>query len=240
MKKILIGSVAAATMMGGAAMAGGIERAHSPYSILWEKGNYAELSFGRVMPKVKGTHTSAASFGRPLASGDMLKDYTQYSFAVKYALRPDLDLAVVLDQPMGVDIGYPVGRQEGSIAPYPLAGSNATIDSSALTALLRYRIDENWSVHGGLKVQRTKGEVHLESTALARIGGSYDMKTSTETDLGYIIGAAYERPDIAMRVALTYQSAIKHDFKSVERAPLLGTRNTGFEVETPQIGRAHV
>lgn len=233
MKKILIGSVAAATMMGGAASAGGIERAHSPYSILWEKGNYAELSFGRVMPKVKGSYAYAP--GVSLKSGNMLKDYTQYSFAVKYALRPDLDLAVVLDQPMGVDIGYPSGAQEGSLAPYPLAGSNATIDSNALTALLRYRVDENWSVHGGLKVQRTEGEVHIASpTALARIGGSYDMKTSTETDLGYIIGAAYERPDIAMRVALTYQSAIKHDFKSVESAPRLGARNTGFMVETPQ------
>lgn len=238
MKKILIGSVAAAAMMGGAAFAGGIERGHSPYTILWEKGNYAELSFGRVMPKVKGSYGYQPAPGYPtfpLKSGNMLKDYTQASIAVKYALRPDLDLAVVLDQPMGVDIGYPRGIQDGSVAAYPLAGSNATIDSNALSALLRYRIDENWSVHGGLKLQRTKGRVHIESpTALARIGGSYDMKTSSETDLGYIIGGAYERPDIAMRVALTYQSAIKHDFKSVESAPLLGSRNTGFRVETPQ------
>ncbi len=43
---------------------------------------------------------------------------------------------------------------------------------------------------------------------------------------GYLLGAAYEIPDIALRVALTYESKTKHKFKD----------NTGsnFTVEIPQ------
>lgn len=221
---------AALMLSAGLAHAGGIERSHSPYAVLWEKGNYAELSFGHLSPDVSGT------FSHPLAgalgSGDILPSYNQTSLALKYALRPDLDLAVVLDQPMGAKINYPEGIQSG-VAPYPIARSNARIDSHALSALLRYRLNENWSVHGGLKAQRTKGEVEIFNPALP--GGSYAMKTSSETDLGFLVGTAYERPDIALRVALTYQSAITHDFEATERLPSADvSRTTNFKTKTPQ------
>lgn len=227
-KLVLTCSALALTAVG--AHAGGIERAHSPYAILWEKGNYAELSFGRIMPDVSG------SVSHPLAgtlqSGSMLSDYNQVSLGFKYALTPDLDLAVVIDQPIGADIAYPSGIQGGSAAPYPIAGSNAKVESNAITALLRYRFDENWSIHGGLKAQRTKGRVEIFNPNLP--GGHYTMDSSTETDIGVLLGAAYEIPDIALRVALTWQSAIKHDFTAVESLPGIATRNTAFEVEVPQ------
>lgn len=223
-------SAALSVLTAGGALAGGIERSHSPYAILWEKGNYAELSFGHLSPKASGTFTHPLAGA--LGSGDILPSYNQTSVAVKYAIRPDLDLALVIDQPMGAKINYPTGIQSGA-APYPIGGSNARIDSHALSALLRYRINENWSIHGGLKAQRTKGEVEIFNPNLP--GGQYGMKTSSETDLGFLLGTAYERPDIALRVALTYQSAITHDFRATETLPRAGvTRETGFKTKTPQ------
>lgn len=207
-------TVVASLVTASAVQAGGIDRSVSPYAILWEKGNYAELSFGRVMPKVSGV--SAARYGAQ-ASGDMLADFSQIGAGVKYALSDKLDLAVVFDQPIGAKIDYP------SNALYPLKDSNAEIKSNALTALARYKLDNGFSVHGGIKAQRTEGKVSLRS-------GAYKMQTSTETDLGYILGVAYERPDIAMRVALTYQSEITHDFQSRE----LDSLNTKFSTEVPK------
>lgn len=221
---------AALMLSAGLAHAGGIERSHSPYAILWEKGNYAELSFGHLSPKASGTFTHPLAGA--LGSGDILPSYNQTSLALKYALRPNLDLALVLDQPMGAKIAYPTGIISG-VAPYPIGGSNAKIESHALSALLRYRLNENWSVHGGLKAQRTKGEVEIFNPNLP--GGRYAMNTSAETDLGFLLGTAYERPDIALRVALTYQSAITHDFEATERLPnATVTRTTGFKTKTPQ------
>ncbi|SOC04655.1 outer membrane protein transport protein [Phaeovulum vinaykumarii] len=66
------------------------------------------------------------------------------------------------------------------------------------------------------------------------------MSTSTETDVGYIVGVAWEKPEIAARVALTYNSKITHDFDATETtlAPLpglaAGTYNTAFSTNVPQ------
>lgn len=229
MNKLIL-TCSALALSAAAANAGGIERSHSPYAILWEKGNYVELGFGRIMPDVTGVRPVAPNVS--LGSGSILEDYSQVSLSIKYAITPDLDLAVVIDQPIGADIAYPTGIISGP-APYPIAGSNAEVNSNAITALLRYRIDERWSVHGGLKAQRTEGQVQLFNPAFP--GGEYTAETSSETDLGFLIGAAYEIPDIALRVALTYQSAIKHDFDAVERLPGAAvTQNTSFEIEVPQ------
>ena len=212
MKRILM-TTAAFGLAAGMAQAGGVERSHSPYAILWEKGNYAELSFGHVAPKVSGSVG-----GGLVQSGDMSDDYTQFGLGVKYAINDRLDVAVVLDQPIGADIAYPAGTG------YPLAGSTGTIDSTAITALARYKFDGGFSVHGGIKAERAKGAVALSS--------GYTMTTSTETDVGYLIGAAYEKPEIALRVALTYQSAIKHDFEATEN--IIPAGPTPFTTEVPQ------
>src|SRR5690606_1727819 len=122
--------------------------------------------------------------------------------------------------PIGADVAYPAGTG------YLLQGSTGTIDSTAITALARYKFDGGFSVHGGIKAERAKGAV-----ALPFMG--YTLNTSTETDLGYLVGAAYEKPEIALRVALTYQSAIKHDFDAHEVSPL-GTSDSSFTTEVPQ------
>lgn len=220
MKRILM-TTAAMAATAGLAQAGGVERAFSPYAILWEKGNYAELSFGNVSPNVSGSVGGGA-----VVSGDMAGDYNQFGLGVKYALTEQLDLAVVLDQPMGADVDYPAGTG------YPLAGSNAEVDSTALTGMLRYKFNDAFSVHGGVKIQRSKGNVALSLPGGAPV--DYMMSTSTETDVGYLLGVAYERPEIALRVALTYQSAITHAFEAVETIPGFGTFNTAFETEVPQ------
>ena len=48
------------------------------------------------------------------------------------------------------------------------------------------------------------------------IVSDYSASSSKETDLGFILGTAYEIPDFAMRVALTYRSEIEHEFDARE------------------------
>ncbi len=205
---------ASALAMGvGTAQAGGIERSTQSVAILFEKGRYAEFSFSAFSPDVSGTVAGGA-----VSSGDMALGYGNISLGYKQALSDQLDIALIFDQPIGADLNY-----QAAFAPYPLAGSNASIDSNAITALLRYKMPNNFSVIGGVRALRTKGNVSL-------FNGGYTMNTSTETDFGYVLGVAWEKPEIAARVALTYNSAITHDFDSTE----MGVISTSFESEVPQ------
>lgn len=195
---------------GGAALAGGVERSSQSVAILFEQGSYAELSFGHFSPDVSGTRLGGSS-------GDMASSYNTVSLGYKMDLGDRLALGVIIDQPIGADVSYPTGTG------YLLAGSTAELSSSAVTALLRYKFENNVSVYGGLRHQTVKGVVSLPFLA-------YSLTTNNDAELGYVVGVAWEKPEIAARVALTYNSAITHSLDSVER----GIRTAGFDTEVPQ------
>ncbi|MGO4855213.1 hypothetical protein [Phaeovulum sp. W22_SRMD_FR3] len=216
-------TAAALALGASAAGAGGVERSTQSVAILFEDGNYAELSYGSFSPEVSGTVGGGA-----IGSGDMAGDYSTYSLGVKTALNDKLDLALILDQPIGADVDYPSGGL------YPLRGSTATLDSTAITALLRYKLPQNFSVIGGLRLQEASGVVALNVLPPAPSTFVYGMSTSTERDLGYVLGVAWEKPEIAARVALTYNSAITHDFEARETVGGSYVAAPGFSTTVPQ------
>ena len=217
--KRLLTTAGVAALVAGTASAGGIERSTQSVAILFEQGRYAELTIGHVSPDVSGT------FSGVVGSGDVLGSYTTVSLSYKMPIGERMDFALVLDQPIGADTSYPTGTG------YPLAGTTATIDSNAITGMLRYKLENNFSVYGGVRVIRTSGDVNILFPAGF---GQYKMSTSTETDVGYLVGVAYERPDIALRVALTYNSAVDHDLTGTEKLGPLPTTISDFTTTIPQ------
>ena len=194
----------------GAAFAGGVERSAQSVAILFEEGRHVELSFGHFAPSVSGTRAGTAS-------GDMASSYTTVSLGYKMDIGDRMNLALILDQPIGANVAYPAGTG------YLLQGTTAELTSSAITALLRYKFDNNVSVYGGLRHETVKGVVSLPFI-------DYTLTTNNDTELGYVVGVAWEKPEIAARVALTYNSAITHSLDSVEG----GDATEGFDTEVPQ------
>lgn len=178
-------------LTGTALSAGGLDRSGQPIGALFEEGNFAELGFGLVQPEVSGI------VGGVLGSGNMVQDYTQFTFSLKMDVNDRLSFALILDQPYGANIAY-----DDTDPGYPLAGTTADLRSGALTALARYRINDRFSIHGGLRAVSMEADLTVVSPA-----GTYDAQFESDTALGYVVGAAYEIPDIALRVALTYSSA---------------------------------
>lgn len=88
----------------------------------------------------------------------------------------------------------------------------------------------------GLTTEQTAalaGAIGLATTPLTAL--NYSAETNTDTQIGYVVGAAYERPEIALRVSLTYESAITHEFKSTETLAPVGVDSEGeFEINMPQ------
>ncbi|WP_322889079.1 MULTISPECIES: OmpP1/FadL family transporter [unclassified Yoonia] len=220
---------AALLMTTSMAQAGGIERSVPSMALLFEEGNYLELSFGYVTPEVSGTQ-AIPFLTAPLGaeSGNIADPYSILSFGYKNQINDKIAIALIIDQPIGAGVEYASDTDYaygGGITPF---GSTATIDSVGFTALLAYSLPNNITVYGGPRAVRTSGEVALFN--------GYTMDSSRETDFGYVVGAGWERPDIAARVSLTYHSAITHDFRADEvvPAPGPGPISTDFSTTVPQ------
>lgn len=222
MERVLV-TVSAFALGAGSALAGGIERSAQSVAPLFEAGNYVELSFGTFSPDVSGT------FGGVLPSGDMAGNQFTYSLAYKQALSDQLDLALIVDQPVGADVSYPA-----SFAPYPFAGSNAEVRSTAVTGLMRYRFPSNVSVYGGLRAESVKGNVQIIAPAVTPAFTNFQMNADRDYGVGYVLGVAWEKPEIAARVALTYNSAIKHTLDTVETGLAPIGLPGQMDVEIPQ------
>lgn len=213
MKTTTLTTLGALALTTAAAHAGGIDRSGQSILAIFEKGNYAELSFGRVSPDVSGNAT--ATYGG-FASGDMAGDYNQIGMAVKTDLTSSLSMALILDQPFGANVAYPVLGTPP--ATYYAAGSTATLKTTALTGVLKYTTANNLSVYGGMRYEKMSAEASIPFVA------SYTADSDNSGAVGYLIGAAWEKPEIALRVALTYNSKISHDFNVVETSLLTGGR----------------
>jgi long-chain fatty acid transport protein len=219
MMKFLL-TVSAVALSTTSVFAGGIDRSGQGLGILFEKGRVVELSFGAVSPDLTGT--DVAAFGGR-STGDVARSYTQIGISYKYDINEKLSFALILDEPFGADILY---------APTSVAFGNTRVDASsyALTGLFRYKFNDNFSVHGGLRAQQAEASIDLRGAAYGPLNG-YSVDLASDLGLGYVVGVAYERPDIALRVALTYNSEIKHEFDTVESiSPVPSVTN----VSTPQ------
>lgn len=189
MKRIL-GATTALVVGTLSAQAGGFERGGNSVSVLFEKGSYAEFSFGSIAPDVSG------SIGAP--TGDVAENYLSFGAAYKRDLSDQLSIALILDQPWGAHVRYPVA----------FGNSFAELRSSAITLAGRYKTSENFSVHAGLRYVTIDGNLNVPGSGVAL------QSFSSDADIGYLVGAAYEIPDIALRVALTYFSETEHSLPS--------------------------
>ena len=198
-----LGAFALLIVSASMAQAGALDRTGQPVTILFEDGNFVELGYAATMPHVDGT------FAGSVDSGSMAPDYSLGFFGLKYDVTDRLSLALTVDEPFGADVDY-----DESEAGYPLAGSEADFRTRSVTALARYRINEAFSVHGGLRYVEVDADLTVNALTATPAGPalvSYDSEYDSDGDTGYVVGAAYERPAIALRVALTYSSKLEYD-----------------------------
>lgn len=119
----------------------------------------------------------------------------------------------------------------GSGAAYPLrnAGAstvtNATVDSNSITGILRYSLDSGVSVYGGLRYTSIDTQATVANGLF-----SYVLNSAEGNGTGYLAGVAYEIPEIALRVALTYNSSIDMTMTTLEAGVVNGSTN----ISTPQ------
>ncbi len=228
--------------------AGGIDRSRLPYAAMFEDGTYVELGFSSVNPSVTGAYKAPASL-LGASSGNMAESYTTLSLGFKTDLTEKLSVGVFVNQPYGADAKYTAGFYNGLEAHWT---------SNQIAALVKYDVAQGFSVYGGAKNVTSKSEIAIPDrmirASMAAAGGSaavlagaapagtlaYNARTESDSQTALIVGAAYEKPEIALRVALTYEQGFTHSFASSETlpafaaTPLGGSRNATTNIEMPR------
>lgn len=221
MSRLATGLAALAALGAGGAMANGIDRGQLDYSILFETGRTLEFSAQQVTPDVHGTYTGLLGGG---STGNMAQSFSSLSFGFKDDINDRLSYAVLIGQPVGADAHYTAGVYSGLEAHW---------SSEEATALLKYRLGGGTSVFGGLRYVNTAANIVIPS-ALMGGSGTYTATTANDHKIGYLLGAAYEKPEIALRVGLTYTSAIDHTLDTTETQTFLGTMTSVTDITLPQ------
>ncbi|MFK7743978.1 MAG: OmpP1/FadL family transporter [Roseobacter sp.] len=216
-------SVTALCLAAGSVHAGALDRSGQSVDVLFEDGRYMEFSAAIVSPKLSGQDVVFGTGG----SGDIAASYTQLSFAYKADLNDRLSYAFIFDEPFKADTEYPGGTG------YFAADSFAEWQSYALTGLLQYNLPSSGlSVYGGVRFQSAEAEVSLQAN-IAAAGTTLDYRAEAARDwgIGYVAGVAYEKPEIAMRVSLTYNSQITYSNDTIENST--GASAAGFFAGNP-------
>ncbi|PRY95184.1 long-subunit fatty acid transport protein [Hasllibacter halocynthiae] len=212
------------------ASAAGLDRSNQPLGILFEDGEEVELTFGFVAPSIDGTDFSGRRYE------DVGESYTQLGFGYVKPLTDRVSYAVIVDEPFGANVDYGTG-EGGATAPevqfdptFPGGGglppgiaptgravgilddTYVEVNSVALSIVPRYEFGNGFSVHGGLRIQRVGGAIEIPNGTGTTAFNTPRLQFDDDIGFGYLIGGAYERPDIALRLAVTYFSEIDHEF----------------------------
>lgn len=223
-------ALAALTAAGaGSAFAGGIDRAGQKIDIIYQEGTYAEVSATFTAPSVTGNDLPLGPINTGASYDNVAGDFSTYGFGIKHDVTSRFTLAFTGAEDFGSDISY-----DGDPRRTNLGGTSANANTYALALIGKYAFTENFSLHAGVRRDVADGSITLGGLAYGRVSG-YEVNLSEDVGYGYLIGGAYEVPEIALRIAVTYNSKIEHDFGTTET---LQGRSLGpsapTQVNTPQ------
>ncbi len=211
--------------------AAGLDRSGQSISAFLQPGNYAEAGFTVLDPTVEGKDIAGNKVS------DMGDDYYFPSAAIKVQAADKISLGLIYDQPYGADATY-VTENSIFAEKSKNQGTHVEVRTNNITALIGYQPNENWNFYAGPVYQTVKGQVSLRGQAYggpAKLGG-YDINLKEDDAFGWIAGAAYSIPEIALKAAVTYRSEIKHELESSETFGFGSVirPNSQTEVVTPQ------
>ena len=193
------------------AIAGGWETGKLDTGFLYEKGNYAELSYGSLNYAINGTIQTAATH-------KIAKDQTRKSLSGKFQIG-NIDVGITSFDSGAIQMdgqSVAVSRSLCASAVGQLAGdptqaaavatncsvaasADAKLDTQALIA--KYKVNENFSAIGGVR------RVNVKTSTVQTLKTDYTLDSVSKT--GVIYGAAYEIPDIALKFEVLRSEEIK-------------------------------
>ena len=206
--------------------AAGLDRSGQSILPFLQSGNYAEASISVLDPSVSGKSNNGATVT------DMADDYYFPSAALKVQATDHFSFGLLYDQPYGADSQY--SSDLGAFGD-GTEGTSVKVRTNNLSLIVGYQPTKNWNIYAGPVYQTVKGNVSLRGTAYSSLSG-YNIDLKEDDAFGWLAGAAYQIPEIALKAAITYRSEIKHELDTSETFALgaVVRPNSNTEVVTPQ------
>ena len=260
LKNLSIAMILATVPMTGA-FAAAMDRSGQSISAFLQPGNYAEAGISvldaNVSGKVREGYTpdpglpASAAGLQNTNTGSMADNYYFPAAALKLQLNDKFSLGLLYDQPFGAEATYSASTTtstvlgEGAFHNGQGQGTSVEVHTQSLSLILGYQPTENWNIYAGPVYQEVKGNVELQGLAYggSSLGlGGYKANIDRTGDFGWLVGAAYQIPEIALKASVTYRSEVKHDvtIKETGGTSTLGgivTSNNGggsTNITTPQ------
>lgn len=187
-------------------LAAGLDRSGQSISAFLQSGNYVEASISVLDPSVSGKSNNGATVT------DMADDYYFPSAAIKVQATDHFSFGLLYDQPYGADSQY--SSDLGAFGD-STEGTSVKVRTNNLSLIVGYQPTENWNIYAGPVYQTVKGNVSLRGTAYSLLSG-YNIDLKEDDAFGWLAGAAYQIPEIALKAAITYRSEIKHELDTTE------------------------
>lgn len=193
----------------------GLERFNIDPGFLFGEGNTANIGFASVNPSISATSGNA---GIVLEDGlEVAPDFSSVNLSVKMSINENIDLGLYYtDSGNGVSIDWGTISGGATAADVTIA---ADLKMPTLAALAKYKINDNISVFGGVKRTTVNdgafAKVARDNNADGLLPGGANILDETAhwvlsetSEMGMVYGAAYEMPEIALRVSLMVEDDI--------------------------------
>lgn len=222
-----------ATLPMTGAFAAALDRSGQSIAAFLQPGNYFEAGISVLDPTVEGQEAGTSATTRDI--NDMAGDYYFPSAALKFQLTENFSFGLLYDQPFGADAEYsgnnifvaaPTDRVLSTLPITTTAIGGATtgstsveVDTQNISMILGFQPTENFNFYGGGVYQTIKGNVKLRGSAYSVFNG-YDANIKEDSAVGWLAGAAFQIPEIALKASVTYRSEIDHEFVANENLSL--------------------
>ncbi|WP_159153178.1 outer membrane protein transport protein [Acinetobacter johnsonii] len=231
--KTLTTAMILATVPMTGAFAAALDRSGQSISAFLQPGNYFEAGISVLDPDVSGQEAGTSATNRQI--GDMAGDYYFPSAALKLQPTKNFSFGILYDQPFGADAEYtgtnnfvaaPTDRVLSSLpVTTSMIGGTTTgntsveVDTQNISMIFGFQPTENFNIYGGGVYQTIKGHVSLRGSAYSVFNG-YDANIKEDSAAGWLAGAAFQIPEIALKASVTYRSEIDHEFVANENLSL--------------------
>ena len=256
--KALSTAMILATVPMTGAFAAALDRSGQSIAAFLQPGNYFEAGISVLDPNVSGKVRNgySPSAAPPSAIGlqntnlsDMGDDYYFPSAALKLQVTDHFSFGLLYDQPFGADATYSlsdtVSVAAGGVGLFHNGTESTEVEvkTQSISMIFGYQPTENFNFYAGPVYQTVEGDVQLRGLAYggnATFGG-YNASIKETGDIGWLAGAAFQIPDIALKASVTYRSEIEHSVNVKESfnsaglfAGLNAAPSPNTDITTPQ------
>jgi len=168
----------------------------------------AEQRVGAAL-KAQGVDLSSTT-GQAIYQGTLAKYKTPEASVENSVVKSTIDAGVLA----AVNSQYRARIDQANTTVQGVTGATSVdVDTESLSMVFGFSPIKNITLYGGPVYQLVKGDISLRGSAYSIYNG-YDLHIKNTEGWGWLAGAAYQIPEIALKASLTYRSEIDHDVKN--------------------------